>query len=237
VSSLISVIIPTYEHAESISACLDSVFAQTYSPIEVIVVDDGSTDNTQEVLKKYEGKIVSVKQENQGSNPARNRGLQEAQGEFVIFVDADVIMEKEMLEKMTKTLAEHPEASYAYSGFSFGWKTFWGTTFNAEKLKQMNFIHTTSLARRADFPGFDNAIKRLQDWDVWLTMLEHGKKGILVPGVLFQVGIHGTSRIGSAWLPKFVYQLPWNLSPWKPVSIKKYEAARAIIAEKHKLSP
>jgi glycosyltransferase involved in cell wall biosynthesis len=232
---LISVIIPTYEHADSIAACLDSVFAQTYSPIEVIVVDDGSTDNTQEVLKKYEGRIVSIKQGNQGANPARNRGLQEAKGEFVIVCDADVIMVPEMLEKMAKTLGEHPEASYAYSGFTFGWKTFWGTPFSAEKLKKMNFVHTTSLARRADFPGFDNAIKRLQDWDVWLTMLENGKQGVLVPGVLFHVGIHGTSRIGSAWLPKIAYQIPWNLSPWKPASIKKYEAARAIIAAKHHL--
>ena len=233
--NFVSVIIPTYEHAETIGACLDAVFAQTYSPIEVIVVDDGSTDNTQEVLKQYVGKIISIKQENQGSNPTRNRGLQEAKGEFVIFVDADVIMVPDMLEKMKKSLDEHPEASYAYSGFSFGWKTFWGTAFSAEKLKKMNFIHSTSLVRRADFPGFDNAIKRLQDWDVWLTMLEHGKKGILVPGVLFKVGIHGTSRIGSAWLPKFAYQIPWNLSPWKPTSIKKYEAAREIIAKKHHL--
>lgn len=234
--ALISVIIPTYEHAETISACLDSVFAQTYSPLEVIVVDDGSTDNTPEVLKKYEGKIISIKQENQGSNPARNRGLKEAKGEFVIVCDADVIMVPEMLQKMVMTLDEHPEASYAYSGFTFGWKTFWGTTFSANKLKQMNFVHTTSLARRADFPGFDNAIKRLQDWDVWLTMLENGKKGVLVPGVLFQVGIHGPSRIGSTWLPKLAYKIPWNLSPWKPTSIKKYEAAREIIAKKHNLS-
>ncbi len=232
---MISVIIPTFQHADSISACLDSVFAQTYSPIEVIVVDDGSTDNTQEVLKKYEGKIISIKQENQGSNPARNRGFKEAKGEFVIFVDADVIMEKEMLEKMAKLLDAHPESSYAYSGFTFGWKTFWGTTFNVDKLKKMNFVHTTSLVRRADFPGFDNAIKRLQDWDVWLTMLERGKVGVLVPEVLFHVGIHGESRIGSTWLPKLAYQLPWRLSPWKPVSIKKYEAAREIIAEKHHL--
>ncbi len=232
---LISVIIPTYEHAETISACLDSIFNQTYKTIEVIVVDDGSTDKTQEVLKSYEGKIISVKQENQGSNPARNRGLKEAQGEFVIFVDADVTMDPDMLEKMMRALVEHPEASYAYSGFTFGWKTFRGIQFSKEKLRQMNYVHTTSLARRADFPGFDNQIKRLQDWDVWLTALGRGKTGILVPGVLFRVAIAGTSRIGSAWLPKLAYKIPWNFSPWKPVGIKKYEAAREIIAKKHNL--
>lgn len=234
-TSLISVVIPAYNHAEMIGACLESVFAQTYRPIEVIVIDDGSTDNTQEVLKKYEGKITSIKQENQGSNPARNRGFKEAKGEFVIFCDADVIMEKDMLEKMGKYLTQFPDASYAYSGFTFGWKTFWGTPFSADKLKRMNFVHTTSLVRRADFPGFDDSIKRLQDWDVWLSMLEHGKTGVLVPGVLFHVEVSGSSRIGSTWLPKLAYRIPWSFSPWKPASIKKYEAAREIIAEKHYL--
>ncbi|MFA5945463.1 MAG: glycosyltransferase family A protein [Patescibacteria group bacterium] len=232
---LISVIIPTYQHAGSLPGCIDSVLDQTYKEIEIIVVDDGSTDETLKVLEKYAGKIKVVRQENKGSNPARNRGFAESRGEYVIFCDADIVMENEMLEKMHKSLIQNPQASYAYSGFTFGWKTFWGTPFSDEKIRKMNFAHTTSLIRRADFPGFDEQIKRLQDWDVWLTMLERGHRGILVPGVLFHVRIDGVSRIGSAWLPKLAYRIPWQYSPWQPKSIKKYTEAREIIARKHGL--
>jgi glycosyltransferase involved in cell wall biosynthesis len=232
---LISVVIPTYQHAASLPKCLASVFAQTYKPLEVIVVDDGSTDNTQEVLASYRDRIMSIKQDNAGSNPARNRGLHEAKGEYVIFCDADVTMTPHMLESMLKALGEHPKASYAYSGFWFGWKHFKGVTFDANELRRLNFVHTSSLVRCADFPGFDNSIRRLQDWDVWLTMLEQGKTGVLVPETLFSVGIDGASRIGSSWLPAFVYRLPWHKLGWKPSRVQKYEAAREIIKAKHRL--
>lgn len=233
---LISVVIPTYQHAASLPKCLDSVFSQTYQPIEVIVVDDGSTDKTEEVLAGYRDRIVYIKQNNSGSNPARNRGLHEAKGEYVIFCDADVTMSPQMLETMFEALAKHPEASYAYSSFWFGWKHFTGVAFSADELRRLNFIHTSSLVRKADFPGFDDSIRRLQDWDVWLTMLEQGRIGVFVPETLFKVGIDGASRIGSSWLPAFVYKLPWQKLGWKPKRIQKYEAAREIIKQKHHLA-
>lgn len=233
---LISVVIPTYQHARSLERCLDSVLAQSYQPLEIIVVDDGSTDNTPAVLDKYRNRITAIRQDNAGSNPARNRGLAEAKGEFVIFCDADVTMTPKMLEAMYNALQRHPEASYAYSGFWFGWKHFIGVPFSADELRKLNFVHTSSLVRRADFPGFDNAVRRLQDWDVWLTMLEQGKTGVLVPETLFQVGIDGASRIGSSWLPSFVYRFPWSGLGWKPRRVQKYEEAREIIKQKHHLA-
>jgi glycosyltransferase involved in cell wall biosynthesis len=232
---LISVIIPSFEHAHSLPFCLASILGQTYKNVEIIVVDDGSTDGTSDVLKGYDGKITVVSQSNQGSNPARNRGLKEAKGEYVIFADADVVMKPEMLLKLKTALDNNPAVSYAYSGFTFGWKTFKGTEFSQKKLKQLNFIHTTALVRKSDFPGFDESIRRLQDWDVWLTMLEQKKIGVLVPEVLFNVRIDGASRIGSSWLPKIVYRFPWKILPWKPMRIEKYEAARKIILDKHSL--
>ncbi len=232
---LISVVIPSYQHAQSLPACLDSVLKQTYHPLQIVVVDDGSTDNTQEVLSSYSGRVDIIQQVNTGSNPARNRGLVAAEGEYVIFCDADVVMQTDMIEKLYRALQDHPEASYAYSGFWFGWKHFPGVQFDANRLRQGNFVHTTSLVRREDFPGFDDKIKRLQDWDVWLTMLESNKVGILVPETLFKVGIHGASRIGSSWLPAFVYKLPWNKLGWKPKGVAKYEQAKQIIVDKHHL--
>lgn len=204
---------------------------------ETIVIDDGSTDNTREVLEPYKARGVRViHQENQGANPARNRGLIEAKGEYVIVLDADIIMRPTMLRDFLAQLLAHPEASYAYSSFHFGWKHFHGVPFSAERLRRMNFVHTSALVRRADHPGFDPAIKRFQDWDVWLTMLERGKIGVLVPGTYFLARIDGKSRIGSSWLPSFVYRLPWDRLGWKPKRVAKYEAAREAIVKKHNLT-
>lgn len=232
---MISVIIPTYQHAASLPAVLDGIFAQTLAPGEVIVVNDGSTDDTLSVLKPYLGRITLINQSNQGPQAARNAGFDASKGDLVIFCDADVRMRPDMLEKLAAALATHPEASYAYSAFRFGWKRFGGIPFDADKLRQRNFIHTTSLVRRADFPGFDETVKRLQDWDVWLTMLEAGKTGVLVPDYLFVVDIHGASRIGSSWLPSFVYRIPWNRLGWMPRAVRAYHEAREAIVRKHHL--
>lgn len=231
----ISVIIPTYQHARSLPACLDSVLGQDYENIEVIVVDDGSTDDTQDVLRRYEDKVTVITQSNQGANPARNRGFATSSGEYAIFADADVIMRRDMLSKLAAALKTHPEASIAYCGFRFGWKHFRGIPWSVARLRKMNYIHTTSLVRRDDFPGFDPHVRRFQDWDVWLTMAAQGKHGVLVKETLFQCVIDGESRIGSAWLPSFVYRLPWDMLPWVPKRVAKYEAAREIIKEKHHL--
>ena len=234
-SPLISIVIPTYQHARAIGACIDSVLAQTYLNTEIIVVDDGSTDDTQEVLRKFGKKLTIIHQENQGGNAARNRGLAVARGEYVICADADVVMKPAMLETMLDALQKYPEASYAYSGFRFGWKHFVGVPFDADRLRRSNFVMTTSLVRRKDFPGFDPALRRFQDWDVWLTMLEQGNVGVLVPGTWFSVVIDGESRTGSSWLPSFVYALPWPMFGWMPKRIRKYQKARAVIVNKHHL--
>jgi glycosyltransferase involved in cell wall biosynthesis len=234
-SNVISVVIPTYQHADAVKVCLESLRAQEDVQLEIIVVNDGSTDNTTEILTPYEEEILVIHQENSGSNPARNRGAEESTGAYIIFVDADVSFKPGALRKMQDLLDRHAEASYVYSGFRFGWKIFRCIAFDAEKLRVSNYIHTTSLMRREDFAGFDNKIKRLQDWDLWLTMLAQGKKGIGINEILFSVMIDGDSRIGSSWLPAFMYRLPWKRISWKPKTIQKYEEAKRIILEKHAL--
>lgn len=232
---MISVIIPTYQHARTLPTCLDAVLSQDYPNTEVIVVNDGSTDDTLDVLRAYQDRVTVLTQSNQGANVARNAGLATAKGDYVIFVDADVIMQADMLTKLVAALEADAGTSIAYCGFRFGWKHFPGVPWSADRLRRLNFMHTTSLVRREHFPGFDPKIRRFQDWDVWLTMLAQGRRGVLVKETLFRCVIDGESRIGSAWLPSFVYRLPWDRLPWMPERVAKYEAAREIIREKHKL--
>ena len=97
----VSVIIPAYNAEKYIKRCLDSIIGQTYSELEIIVVNDGSTDQTKEILQQYsDSRVLIFHQENQGVSSARNRALEEASGEYIIFVDGDDYVEAEYIQKM-----------------------------------------------------------------------------------------------------------------------------------------
>ena len=229
---MISIIIPVYNQAQKLAQCLDSIAKQTYQDYQIIIVNDGSTDNVEEVINSFYSQMSNVKcqmfsQANQGSNPARNRGAKLAKGDFLLFCDADIIMQPVMLKIMLETLKNNPQASYAYCSFKYGAKTFKLWPFDAKKLKQMPYIHTTSLIRKEHFPNWDEKIKRLQDWDLWLTMLEQSRIGVWIDQILFKVQTGGTI---SNWLPKLTYKL----LPFLP-SVKKYKHVVKIIKQKHNL--
>ena len=99
--SKISVIIPVYNGEKYIQRCVDSVLNQTYSDIEIIVINDGSTDNTENILKSYSN-IVLINKENEGVSKARNTGLSLAKGDYVYFCDADDYLEKNAFEILIK---------------------------------------------------------------------------------------------------------------------------------------
>jgi len=229
---MISIIIPVYNQKSKIlEKCLDSISKQTHNDLEVIIVDDGSTAPhcVRAEIRNPKSEIRNLKivrQNHGGANAARNRGFRESKGEHLLFCDSDIEMRGDMLEKMVQVLENHPEASYIYSSFKYGWKNFKLWPFDAEKLKKIPYIHTTSLIRREHFPGFDESIKRLQDWDLFLTMLENGYKGVWIPEYLFKINPGG---LMSKWLPKFLYKMPWL------PSVKKYNEAVAVIKKKHGL--
>lgn len=244
---LISIIIPVYNHADALLQSLETVAKQTYKPFEVVIVDDGSVDR----IKNYELRIQEIlkdisfqirRQENAGAPAARNKGFELSKGQYVIFWDADVIAQPEMIEKMYKALQEHPEASYAYSSFYFGKKKMQGREFDAEALRKINYIHTNSLLRREDFPrfsaqggpasGWDVSLKKFQDWDLWLTLLDRGKSGVWIPEYLFHVLPHEGGM--SAWLPSFAYKKPFKWLPGVRNTVQKYEKWKEIVRNKHK---
>lgn len=232
---MISIIIPVYNQAAELRKCLDSIERQSYKNYEIIVVDDASKDDITQVAKDYKSKFgISFSfyknSENKGAPFSRNYGYKKSKGEFIIFCDADVVMREDMLLEMYRVLKENPVVGYAYSSFLWGLKKFKLFEFSADKLKQMPYIHSSSLIRREHFPqnGWDENIKKLQDWDLWLTMLENGHVGIWVDKTLFRV--IDTKGTMSGWLPSFFYKA----LPFLPKVIK-YKKALQIVQKKHNL--
>lgn len=241
----ISIIIPTYNMHKQLVRCLGSVDQQTMKPDEVTVVDDGSTDGTSDVVGAiHELPVHVIRQEHAGASAARNRGFAESKGDYMMFLDADVVLKKHALERLLETLrqassfAKAPEdrqgdtVGYAYSAFKWGWKKFTSFPFDAERLRQMPFIHATSLLKRNVLPEkpFDESLKRLQDWDLYLTLRERGVAGVYIPEILFSVDTGGTM---SRWLPAVMYQIPFSRYGVKVSSLEKYYEAEKRVKEKH----
>src|SRR5947207_2276441 len=119
---LVSVIIPTYNYARFIAEALASVQSQTYSNWEMIVVDDGSTDDTEAVVKRIaadERRISYLRQENAQQAAARNNGIRQAKGNYFQFLDADDLIEPQKLEQQVAFLQQHPEVDIAYSSVRY----------------------------------------------------------------------------------------------------------------------
>ena len=102
-----SIIIPVYNVEDYIKKCLDSVFNQTYKDFEVIVVNDGTKDNSMDIVKNYDVKIIN--QENSGLSEARNTGVKNAKGEYLVFLDSDDFIEKDLLKEINKSLKNKPD--------------------------------------------------------------------------------------------------------------------------------
>lgn len=117
-NTLISVVIPCYNAASFLEETLESVFCQTYSNIEVILIDDGSTDNTAQIIRSFGSKVRAEFGSNRGASVARNRGTQIAQGEVIQYLDADDLLEKDALEKRMKAL-KTSGADVAYSDWQY----------------------------------------------------------------------------------------------------------------------
>lgn len=118
-SEKISIVVPAYQVEAYIRPCLESLLQQTYSNLEILVVDDGSTDSTWQIIQEYAKKdprILAMQQENQGVSKARNRALRRASGDYVLFVDADDWLNLETCEK-TITVAKEEQADVVMFGY------------------------------------------------------------------------------------------------------------------------
>ena len=119
---MISIVVPVYNVEKYIRQCIDSILNQTYSHFEVICVDDGSTDNSYEILKEYEkqdSRVVAIQQKNQYAGVARNRGMEIAKGKYILFLDADDFIEENTLELLVDYAEKHKTEVLVFDAFQY----------------------------------------------------------------------------------------------------------------------
>lgn len=148
-----------------------------------IVIPNRENENPYQTLRSLASQldnceIVIVYDEGKGANWARNRGAELSGGQFLLFSDNDIIWEPSAVETLYTTLVN----SRSDIGYSYGWYEMGGgqhcrQLFSQALLYEHNYISTMSMIRKEVFPGFDESIERLQDWDLWLSMLSHGTIG------------------------------------------------------------
>jgi glycosyltransferase involved in cell wall biosynthesis len=182
---LVSVVIPAYNLAPFLTEAVRSVFAQTYSAIECIVVDDGSTDNTREVLQALVRSYPSLKtacQTNGGVSSARNLGLCMCSGDLVAFLDADDVFLPDKIERQVKFLQEHPNIGMVYGDYLLVEEDLQPLAFfNAQMPRSMQpldalachnwFNPLVILIRRnviEQVGMFDEELAVAEDWDYWI---------------------------------------------------------------------
>lgn len=193
----VSVVIPAYNVAPYIGETLRSVFAQTFTDYEVIVVNDGSPDTEQFELaiQPFIDRLRYVKQENLGASAARNEGLRSAQGEFIAFLDADDLWLPSYLEEQIKFISEHDCDLVCADSKILGdparvYKTFMDALMeSAPPIGSVTFLGLVSaeqclitsgiVVRRQlvfDVGLFDEALRNAQDFDLWLRLAKHGAR-------------------------------------------------------------
>lgn len=170
-------------------------------PVSVIIPLSKSRRNFFEnmVLPLIEANdvIEIIINDDEGSAPKkRNEGFKKSTQPFVFFCDDDILLPANYIKSLYNVLIKNPNVSFSYTGYEgivmhpeshpmHGNFQIPSRPFNAQVLKGMNYISTMSLIRREAFPMFDENLKRLQDWDVWLTIVKNGGSGILVPNLKF----------------------------------------------------
>lgn len=198
-SPQVSIIIPTYNHRDLVSFAVESALAQTYKNREVIVIDDGSTDGTGELLaERFGDDIVYEYQPNKGRGAARNKGVTLARGEYVQFLDADDRLAPEKLQVHVDVLENHPEMAAAYGHClvfpedDFGNFEDWhgkdhycsGDVLFEEihdpfLLPLMVLVRKNWVLRAG---GFDETLRSNEDWDLWLRIAAVGGRFEYVEG-------------------------------------------------------
>lgn len=204
----VSVIVPAYNQAAYLAEALQSVLAQSYQNYEIIVVDDGSTDETPAIAQSFGSAIHYIRQENQGLAGARNTGIRQARGEYVALLDSDDRWLPDFLQTMMRLVDEQPSATVYYGGWRYmdihghdlpqasSQKVIPPAEMYAAMLKS-NFLNCCTIvmhrANVMDAGLFDPLFRRLQDRELWVRLLRQGHTFIGSPACLVRYRVHSES--------------------------------------------
>ena len=181
-----SVVIPAFNAAQYISRAIESALAQTMTPNDIVIVDDGSTDHTADIVRSYGSAVRLISQSNQGVSAARNTGVAQTESNYIAFLDADDFWHAEKSEQQLDALDSAPETAFSYTALRElnpdG--SVQGTSFvQPEKLKGLLRIcnpgipPSCAMVRRTSFQatgGFNTALRGCEDWDLWIRLLRRG---------------------------------------------------------------
>jgi glycosyltransferase involved in cell wall biosynthesis len=196
---LISIIVPCYNQGRFLAEAINSVLRQSYCNSQIVVVNDGSLDDTERVASEFDGKITYVKKQNAGRSAARNTGILAAEGTYVIFLDADDLLEEGTLEHMVAAAAANPNADV----FVGGWRNLVNDKlddvvshipipedlFHGIMARNIGLIHCFMVRRSAlaNSGLFDVNLSAAEDWDLWIRL---GAAGCRFAPVLGSVAIY-----------------------------------------------
>lgn len=208
----ISIVIPSYNQGEYLEECIESAYNQTVSPLEILVVDDGSKDDSLAIARRYEFKefpmiespVRVISQVNKGLPSARNTGIMNAKGDYILFLDADDVLYENAIERFTaeisKTNADIVAPSFREFGKSDREVIIGG--FTIEDLKAANRIGYFSCVRRAallEIGGYNPKMKwGWEDWDLWFDLFKRGKSIAILQDILIKYRVKEKSMIHEA---------------------------------------
>ena len=191
----VTVVIPCYNYGQYLEQAVDSILKQTFQDFEILVVNDGSTDNSLEVARSLEAasptRVRVIDQPNSGQ-PAypRNNGIKQARGEYILCLDADDWVEPTMLEKSVAVLDHDPGVSIAYvdlQHFGDSDETWITGEYDFLWLRRTNLMPCATLFRKrvwVDVGGYRTNVKGMEDWDFWIAAGAAGHYGKRVPEIL-----------------------------------------------------
>jgi len=206
--SKVSIVIPAYNAEKYIQQTVDSVLTQTYPNFEIIVVNDGSTDSTAQILAEYGNKIHYIYQQNKGLSGARNTGFLATRGEYLLFLDSDDLILPDKLDLQVSFLTANPQFALVYSAWQYINKDASCILGEIRPHKQGHLLkellnHTfyistigTVLIRRECLEKvglFDTSLKRNEDFDLWLRLSRAGYAFGYIDLPLLQYRIHQDS--------------------------------------------
>lgn len=203
---LFSVVIPCYNQGQYLRETVQSVVASTYPDIEILIVDDGSKDNSHEVARALikenkKREIQYIHQNNSGPSKARNHGISVAKGKYILPLDADDLIAPNYISEAVLTLESRPGVKLVYceaekfEGKSGHWNL---KPFSLDLLARDNMIFVSGIFRKSDWEkcgGFDeNMIWGREDWEFWISLLKNGGEVVKLPFVGFYYRVKANSR-------------------------------------------